>query len=834
MKILSLTIHAAPGFLAGGPSLSMEALSPAANILYGPNGSGKTTIYRTLLRMLFPELVAPGLVRDELLQATTLWQTARGELQREVRGGMVATFPEQASWELSASLLSSVGLSLRDLLISEDLHLAQALAKEATGGYDLAGTLLGWRKEAGLFTGISEKALLKRARETLLEKEQETARLLREEQQLGQMEEDRRLLSDELARVRADLEQSLRRQQLTRDLLLCEEQLGQFPEGMELLAGHEWASYSALGRELLDLEQEREKQLSDRSLLAAELDWILKQPLIAGEPSHLEEMVSSWRLLEQELEPLRTSLRLASHELEVGSHYFGIGLEQLRTLDLATLRHQLEQQAKREELTSRIAKFATQIHLQRVPTLGGWAHLLAYALLAGALYLKQQTHFAWAAALGGFAVWGAVEGSRFAALRTLVRRQRVLEEDLKTVKELPPLLLPTALQGEGVARLWDLKRKLASLHVEEERLGILEQQREELLCKLPEELATLSHHLAFEKVAGALKMQQQAERLKADIARLNERVVQLEEKQIQLKGQQVELLASSGSAGQPALLQNRLEQLGSYRALKSRQQHLGEALSSLPPLVGEVEVSAKQAHLTSVEEALTALVREMGRIESRGHEARGKGELLQARRALAEAEQAQKRAFRSFARGALGAYLVQEVAGRFEREAAPQLFARASALLSRFTAGAYELRFPPMLSAASSGKRSQEAKGPILWAYEKRTGELRTLEACSSGTRVQILLALRLAFLLEEEPQADPLPILLDEALAQSDELRSRAIAEAMLSLAQEGRQLFFFTSKRTEVELWQEIATNLGCPLALHTLGAAEKRPQKRVAKKR
>lgn len=834
MKILSLTIHSAPGFLAGGPSLSMEALSPAANILYGPNGSGKTTIYRTLLKMLFPELVA----KDELLQATTLWQTARGELQREVRGGMVATFPEQASWELPASLLSSVGLSLRDLLISEDLYLAQALAKEATGGYDLAGTLLSWRKEANLSTGIAEKALLKRARETLLEKEQEAARLLREEQQLRQMEEDRRLLSDELARVRADLEQSLRRQQLTRDLSLCEEQLGQFPEGMGLLAGHEWASYSALSRELLTLEQEREKVLSDQTLLSAELGWILKQPLILGEPSRLEEMVSSWRLLEQELEPLRSSLRLASHELEVGSHYFGIGLEQLRTLDLATLRHQLEQQARREELTSRIAKFATQIHLQRVPTLGGWAHLLAYALLAGALYLKQQTNFACTAALGGLAVWGAVEGSRFVALRTLVRRQRVLEDDLKTIKEQPTLLLPTALQGEGVARLWDLKRKLASLHLEEERLATLEQKRDQLLNQLPEELATLSHHLALERVAGALKMQQQAERLKADMTRLDERAVQLEEKQAFLKQQQAELLESSHCSNQPALLQNRLEQLGSYRALRSRQQHLTEALTSLPPLVGEAEVGVKQAHLTSVEEALTALVREMGRIESRGHEARGKGELLQARRALAEAEQAQKRAFRSFARGALGAYLVQEVAGRFEREAAPQLFARASALLSRFTTGAYELRFPPMLSATSSGKRSQEAKGPILWAYEKRTGELRTLEACSAGTRVQILLALRLAFLLEEEPQADSLPILLDEALAQSDELRSRAIAEAMLSLAQEGRQLFFFTSKRTEVELWQETATHLGCPLALHTLGssapAAEKKPQKRLAKKR
>ncbi len=81
-----------------------------------------------------------------------------------------------------------------------------------------------------------------------------------------------------------------------------------------------------------------------------------------------------------------------------------------------------------------------------------------------------------------------------------------------------------------------------------------------------------------------------------------------------------------------------------------------------------------------------------------------------------------------------------------------------------------------------------------------------SLDQLSGATRVQVLLAVRLAF-VEQQEQGVKLPILLDETLATSDDLRTARIIESLISISRDGRQVFYFTAQPHEVQKWQHFA---------------------------
>ncbi|MFW5972336.1 MAG: ATP-binding protein, partial [Bacillota bacterium] len=72
-------------------------------------------------------------------------------------------------------------------------------------------------------------------------------------------------------------------------------------------------------------------------------------------------------------------------------------------------------------------------------------------------------------------------------------------------------------------------------------------------------------------------------------------------------------------------------------------------------------------------------------------------------------------------------------------------------------------------------------------------------------TRIQLLMAVRMAFIEQEENEL-ALPLFLDETLANSDEQRARAIIESVIELARRGRQCFYFTAQLDEVQKWLSI----------------------------
>lgn len=87
-------------------------------------------------------------------------------------------------------------------------------------------------------------------------------------------------------------------------------------------------------------------------------------------------------------------------------------------------------------------------------------------------------------------------------------------------------------------------------------------------------------------------------------------------------------------------------------------------------------------------------------------------------------------------------------------------------------------------------------------AKDNISSQTLSLDELSTGTRVQLLLAIRLAFIHAFE-RGERLPVIADELLANSDDKRSDAIINSLIEISKE-RQIFYFTAQADEVAKWR------------------------------
>ena len=128
--------------------------------------------------------------------------------------------------------------------------------------------------------------------------------------------------------------------------------------------------------------------------------------------------------------------------------------------------------------------------------------------------------------------------------------------------------------------------------------------------------------------------------------------------------------------------------------------------------------------------------------------------------------------------------IIADLKDETEREHQPEVIRRSSTWLGRITHNRYSL---------NAGKED-------FRVFDHVEDRSLSLEELSSGTRIQVLFALRMGYLeILEEGSNTALPIFFDEIMANSDDARSLAIAEAIGSIAEE-RQVFYATAQTDEV----------------------------------
>ena len=165
------------------------------------------------------------------------------------------------------------------------------------------------------------------------------------------------------------------------------------------------------------------------------------------------------------------------------------------------------------------------------------------------------------------------------------------------------------------------------------------------------------------------------------------------------------------------------------------------------------------------------------------------------------------------AQDAVGNALSEWLRAQVSREHTPAVLERARALQLRFTRNAFDLQVD-----AEHGFVATDVKA------ERR----RQLSELSDGTRMQALLAARLAFLEHTEADGPKLPLFLDEALSTTDPQRFHEVGAALLDLVAEGRQVFYATADVAEVHAWQRICAQEGhsAPQVIDLAEVASERP--------
>jgi energy-coupling factor transporter ATP-binding protein EcfA2 len=211
-----------------------------------------------------------------------------------------------------------------------------------------------------------------------------------------------------------------------------------------------------------------------------------------------------------------------------------------------------------------------------------------------------------------------------------------------------------------------------------------------------------------------------------------------------------------------------------------------EEAVDLPLAELETRFAAEQAEARKQ----SALADEISRTEALIDSAKESHDIEVALEEVDRAEEALREAREQDARAVIARELLAYVQAATRDQHLPAVFLRARELFTRITHGRYELRLQEEGETAFSAFDNQERRG-------------RTLDELSGGSRVQLLIAVRVAF-VEQREQGTVLPLVLDEVLGNSDNERARAIMEATLELAREGRQIFYFTAQTDEVARWR------------------------------
>lgn len=128
--------------------------------------------------------------------------------------------------------------------------------------------------------------------------------------------------------------------------------------------------------------------------------------------------------------------------------------------------------------------------------------------------------------------------------------------------------------------------------------------------------------------------------------------------------------------------------------------------------------------------------------------------------------------------------LLEEAQRRFERERQPAIIQKAGELLQVVTNGRYVRIFRPM---------SGDGEGPGELLAETMEGATKGRLQWNRGLLEQIYLCLRLAFIEDYCGSAEPLPIIMDDVLANFDPHHAQRTAKALAAFADK-HQMFYLT----------------------------------------
>lgn len=792
MRVRRIDILRSPGI---DPGFSIEGFADGLTIIEGRNESGKSTLARAIRALLWPgphaSLDARGRFEDDGKRFYSFVDVHGGGWQ-----GEAPRLPD-------ASAGHGIIVGISDLWQDDDHDQAirQAMARELQGGYDISALRVGAARKA-------PTAPMRDAREA--ERELAAARsaartLMAQEAALPALRVDAEQARQEAASGEF-VKRALERCDVVDSLAALRHQLGSMPEGALRVSGNEARRVKELREAIAQASASMQRERRRAAEAGAAIDELgLPEAGVAESDLQLLSQLANEaeaigrQVLEAQREEKRA--RAEAHAIAVDGEPFDTG-----TLDRLDEALDAVQKARERLNVDRVAADQPERPEGRPQRVWLLACVVAALLAAIAAGLSSAWFAAGFSLLAGFLALGFTlrrthdASTQASLLRRAEQSEKAYTDTVARLRQIAgddPELLSTLSLVTAARRVQRQDKHVSDWHAARAGVESLEEQLQMVLARAMEHLArygSVQLDTTDDLTRALAELRHNAgehRQLRRTQAEALERAAESADRMERAQEERRAFLEYLG------ISEDRLDELQEWLRLRQTAQELAErvrtseallaqldqALRATPELL-ELDRASLQERLAACREAqdrADGVLQQIGGIEKAIVQSRERSDVGKAlgafERAAAVVAEARDEECAKAARRLILEHAVQGL----EREDMPALLRAADELMAVFTSRAYGLTI-------------NDEGQPVV--RDERAGEIRKYEQLSTGTRAQALLAMRLAAALDAERRAGcaPLPLVLDEPLATTDDQRFEAVVSAIFGLAREGRQLVYLT----------------------------------------
>ena len=823
MKIKKLTINKMPGFPHGMPPFQPFAAN--VNILAGVNGSGKSSTAKVLQKLIWWDKDTTGYNVDALIDVQNATNHVEVEAKSYIRTQAGQKTGDDFSFVSPREFSNQYMLALHDLVRDDDTSLAAHIAREVNGGVDpgkAADRLLYHPVKPTL--GNIEYRQYRDAVEEYKRFEAEQHELKIREDSLSQLNEEKKQAEE--AVILKELYQKTDKYLTAKaEFELAKARFDQFPLTMFLLRDDDYATIENLEKKLVDIDrtlaqaageiQKNRQKIAGIHTSQAEIspEAMAEATLLANNMALYEERINHLEkdAAKQAVMCRKSAEIIAPHQNPEALK--PLNVEQInnlseftRTANEARAYHRILITEKPNNIPHIVVIAIVAVACAVVAYLLGY-HEAAIALLPALLIIPA------ALILSRTKRYNA-ETDR--AARQLHDINKEYARIRAGIGILPPEI-ETITQSYNafyvfVEQLGHWQEASIELEKLNEEIRIANMQLEEALNRFNQ----LTARAEVPPVQNAMQATIRLNTIKAEqdktidiAARIETLATTIAHKEIEKQELLKDIeriytrtgLQPGDKTGLYALTNAYADWKTAHTAFTGAETLMNAAHIQLtehplyPEKAGEILIltrEALQTRITAVQDAadrFATIIRRIAEIETRIAGQRKRSDLEMA---LHRREESLEKLHEDFTRNLhsmTGDLIISQLHQEISLNNDNPVFKKANGILSAITRGRYSLTI-------SDGRQ------PTFCALDNLNNHTLTLKEISTGTRVQLLLAIRLAY-IESQENAIRLPIIADELLANSDDQRSEAIIQALIEISRT-RQVFYLTAQADEVAKWK------------------------------